>query len=107
VVDQDTRAVKVRTEVPNPDGRLKPDMFANVEIITDVKALPSLCRNQPFWTTAEKDCVCHRWQNYKQRQVQLGIQSGDRIEIIDGLNAGDRVVVKGNYLLQQQAKPEQ
>jgi multidrug efflux pump subunit AcrA (membrane-fusion protein) len=43
-------------------------------------------------------------KNYKQRQVQLGIQSGDRIEIIDGLNAGDRVVVKGNYLLLQQGK---
>src|SRR2546423_9018475 len=36
VVDPDSRTVKVRTEVPNPDGRLKPDMFANVEIITDV-----------------------------------------------------------------------
>ena len=46
-------------------------------------------------------------QTYKQRQVQLGIQSGNRIEIIDGLNAGDRVVVKGNYLLLQQGKGEQ
>ena len=46
-------------------------------------------------------------KNYSRRQVQLGIQSGDRIEIIDGLGAGDRVVIKGNYLLQQQAKPEQ
>src|SRR6266851_6723085 len=36
VVDPDTRSVKVRTEVPNPDGRLKPDMFANVQIITDL-----------------------------------------------------------------------
>src|SRR6266508_4771759 len=36
VVDPETRSVKVRTEVPNPDGRLKPDMFANVEIITDM-----------------------------------------------------------------------
>src|SRR6266853_992619 len=35
VVDPETRSVKVRTEVPNPDGRLKPDMFANVQIITD------------------------------------------------------------------------
>src|SRR6266487_4604844 len=35
VVDPETRSVKVRTEVANPDGRLKPDMFANVEIITE------------------------------------------------------------------------
>jgi multidrug efflux pump subunit AcrA (membrane-fusion protein) len=44
---------------------------------------------------------------YKARQVQLGIQNGDRVEIIDGLNAGDRVVIKGNYLLLQQSKPEE
>jgi cobalt-zinc-cadmium efflux system membrane fusion protein len=36
VVDPETRTVKVRTEVANPDGRLKPDMFANVQIVTDV-----------------------------------------------------------------------
>jgi len=46
-------------------------------------------------------------QSYKQRQVQLGIKNGDRVAIIDGLNSGDRVVVKGNYLLLQQSKPEQ
>jgi hypothetical protein len=39
--------------------------------------------------------------------VITGIQSSDRIEIRDGLNAGDKVVVKGNYLLLQQSKPEQ
>src|SRR5262245_25636281 len=38
VVDPDSRTVKVRTEVPNADGRLKPDMFANVDVITDVKS---------------------------------------------------------------------
>jgi hypothetical protein len=37
--------------------------------------------------------------------VQAGIQSNDRVEIVDGLNAGEKVVVKGNYLLLQQSKP--
>src|SRR3954464_7504919 len=37
VVNPETRGVQVRTEVSNADGRLKPDMFANVEIITDVR----------------------------------------------------------------------
>src|SRR5204863_2627384 len=36
VVNPETRSVQVRTQVPNPDGRLKPDLFANVEIITDL-----------------------------------------------------------------------
>ena len=38
VVDPDTRTVKVRTEVTNPGGELKPDMFANVEIVTAGRA---------------------------------------------------------------------
>jgi len=39
--------------------------------------------------------------------VQLGIKTGNLVEIIDGLKPGDKVVVKGNYLLLQQGKGEQ
>jgi cobalt-zinc-cadmium efflux system membrane fusion protein len=108
VVDPDSRTVKVRTEVPNPDGRLKPDMFANVEIITDVKSTAvSVPQSAVLDDGGKKIVFVADGKNYKQRQVQLGIQSGDRIEIIDGLNAGDRVVVKGNYLLLQRGKGDQ
>ena len=43
---------------------------------------------------------------YEKRIVTTGIQSDDRVEILDGLQAGDRVVVKGNLLLQQ-GQPQQ
>jgi multidrug efflux pump subunit AcrA (membrane-fusion protein) len=39
--------------------------------------------------------------------VTTGIQSNDRVEILDGLQAGDKVVIKGNYLLLQQSQPQQ
>ena len=108
VVDPDSRTVKVRTEVPNPDGRLKPDMFANVEIITDVKGTAVSVPQSAVLDDSGKSVVyVADGSTYKQRQVQLGIKNGDRVEIIDGLNAGDRVVVKGNYLLQQQNKGDQ
>jgi multidrug efflux pump subunit AcrA (membrane-fusion protein) len=45
--------------------------------------------------------------DYKKRVVTTGMQSSDRIEIIEGLKEGEKVVVKGNYLLLQQSKPEQ
>jgi multidrug efflux pump subunit AcrA (membrane-fusion protein) len=44
---------------------------------------------------------------YKKIPVNVGIEGNDRIEIAEGLKAGDKVVVKGNYLLLQQSKPEQ
>ena len=108
VVDPDTRTVKVRTEVPNPDGRLKPDMFANVEIITDVnRAAISIPQSAVLNDNGQTVVFVAESDGYKKRQVHTGIQNGDRVEIIDGLNAGDRLVVKGNYLLLQQSKPEQ
>jgi cobalt-zinc-cadmium efflux system membrane fusion protein len=108
VVDPETRTVKVRTEVPNPDGRLKPDMFANVEIITDVHRTAISIPQSALLNDGGKTVVfVADGGSYKRRVVTAGIQGNDRVEIIDGLIAGDKVVVKGNYLLLQQSKPEQ
>jgi len=108
VLDPETRTVKVRTEVPNPDGRLKPDMFANVEIITDAHRNAISIPQSAVLKDGEKTIVfVADGTGYKKRVVTAGIQSNDRVEIIDGLVAGDKVVVKGNYLLLQQSKPEQ
>jgi len=108
VVDPDTRTVKVRTEVPNPDGRLKPDMFANVEIITDVnRAAISIPQSAVLNDNGQTVVFVAAGNGYQKRQVHTGIQNGVRVEIIDGLNAGDKLVVKGNYLLLQQSKPGQ
>jgi cobalt-zinc-cadmium efflux system membrane fusion protein len=108
VVDPDSRTVKVRTEVPNPDGRLKPDMFANVEIITDVSSAAISVPQSAVLEDSGKSFVFVAENNaYKKLQVQTGIKAGDRVEIVDGLKAGDRVVIKGSYLLLQQSMPEQ
>jgi len=108
VVDPDTRSVKVRTEVPNRDGRLKPDMFANVEIITDVnRTAVSIPQSALLNDGGQSLVFVAVGSGFEKRAVTPGIQSEDRIEIISGLNAGDKVVVKGNYLLLQQSKPEQ
>jgi cobalt-zinc-cadmium efflux system membrane fusion protein len=106
VVDPDTRTVKVRTEVANPDGRLKPDMFANVQIVTALNRTAISIPQSAVLNDEGKTVVFIADGNgYKKRQVQAGIQDNDRVEIIDGLAAGDKVVVKGNYLLLQQSKP--
>jgi membrane fusion protein, heavy metal efflux system len=106
VVDPDTRTVKVRTEVANPDGRLKPDMFANVQIVTALNRTAISIPQSAVLNDEGKTVVfVAEGDGYKKRQVQAGIQNNDQVEIIDGLKAGDKVVVKGNYLLLQQSKP--
>jgi len=108
VVNPDTRTVNVRTEVANPDGRLKPDMFANVQIITDVnQAAISIPQSAVLDDEGKTIVFVADGNGYKKRQVQAGIKNNDRVEIVDGLNAGDKVVVKGNYLLLEQSRPEQ
>ena len=108
VVDPETRSVKVRTEVPNSDGRLKPDMFANVQIITDLHRTAISIPQSAVLNDAGKAIVfVSEGSGFKKRQVTTGIQSNDRVEIIEGLAPGDKVVVKGNYLLLQQSKPQQ
>ena len=108
VVDPDTRTVKVRTEVANPDGRLKPDMFANVQIVTDVnRAAISIPRSAVLNDEGKAIVFVAEGNGYKKRQVQAGIQDNDRVEIVDGLSTGDKVVVKGNYLLLEQSRTGQ
>src|ERR1043166_3234621 len=102
VVDPDSRTVRVRTEVSNPDGRLKPDMFANVQIVTALNRTAISIPQSAVLNDEGKSVVfVAEGDGYKKRQVQPGIQNNDRVEIIDGLTAGDKVVVKGNYLLLQ------
>ena len=108
VVDPETRSLKVRTEVANPDGRLKPDMFANVQIITDLHRTAISIPQSAVLDDGGKSVVfVSEGSSYVKRGVNLGIQSNGRVEIIEGLQAGDKVVVKGNYLLLQQSKPQQ
>ena len=108
VVDPETRSLKVRTEVPNRGGTLKPDMFANVAIITDVnRSAISIPQSAVLDDGGQKVVFVASAGGYEKRVVSVGIQSSDRVEIRAGLKAGDKVVVKGNYLLLQQSKPEQ
>ncbi|MGI8811923.1 MAG: efflux RND transporter periplasmic adaptor subunit [Pyrinomonadaceae bacterium] len=105
VVDPDTRTVRVRTEVANPEGRLKPDMFANVEIVTAAHRTAISIPLAAVLDDGGKSVVFVADGNkYNKREVTLGLKSEERVEVIQGINAGDKVVVKGNYLLMEQSK---
>jgi cobalt-zinc-cadmium efflux system membrane fusion protein len=108
VVDPETRTIKVRTEVANPDSRLKPDMFANVEIVTELnRAAISIPQNAVLNDSGKTIVFVAAGNGYQKREIHTGIQNGDRLEVVEGLSAGEKVVVKGNYLLLQQSNPQQ
>ncbi len=108
VVDPETRTVKVRTEVPNADGRLRPDMFANVEIIASSrKTAISIPMSAVLDDGGRSVVFVADGNSYKKRDVTLGVKGEERVEITDGLKEGERVVVKGNYLLMEQSRGDQ
>jgi len=101
VVDQTTRTIKVRCNVTNRDLKLKPEMFARVRLktgsSTPVLALPKEAvievGGQAFVFVQAAD------GRYVRRPVVTGTMAGDTIQIREGLQAGERVVVKGALLL--------
>lgn len=100
VVDKESRTVKARVEVPNPDGRLKPEMFATAAIHTgsSVKALllledaVLLVQGQPTVFVAGKG-------GFEPRPVELGERGQGMVVIKSGVEPGEAVVVGGAYAL--------
>jgi len=100
-VDNQTQMAQIRTSLHNPEYLLKSDLFAKIEII--VKSVKNailvprnsvLTRNSVSSVFVEKDGMAHL------KPVQIGIRTSGIFEITSGLISGDRVIVLGNYELQ-------
>lgn len=100
LLDADTRSVKVRVAVDNPQGRLRPGMFARVAFDGQKQAaltVPASALQQSGLSTrvfVEKTPF-----HFEPRTVTVGAQVGERMEIVSGLTAGERIVVKEGVLL--------
>jgi membrane fusion protein (multidrug efflux system) len=96
VVDPNTRAVTVRARLPNPDGRLKPGMLLAVTI----EVAPRLGLSVPeLAVVGEGDSrfvyAVDQSGNARRTPVRTGLRSGGRVEIVEGLRPGQRVVTEG------------
>lgn len=103
---QATRTVGVRIELPNADARLKPGMFAVVQIEAQVAESAVL---------VPRDAVMHAGTHamvfveegpgrFRAREVRVGAEAGGRTEILSGLNAGERVADRANFLLDAESR---
>jgi cobalt-zinc-cadmium efflux system membrane fusion protein len=99
-VNPETRAVRVRTVVPNRGELLKPNMFVRVVIasgrgsaVTVPQAALQEQGGEPVVFVAESEGA------YRRRVVQAGPVLGDQVVIEAGVKAGERVVTHGSYQL--------
>ena len=103
VVDPQSRTVKVRAELSNPGGRLKPEMFGNIQLSEQDEAKPTV----PFAAVVSTEGQSIVWRevsrgHFTRTPVTTGPQTSGRIAILAGLQGSDRVAVDGVMLLQSQ-----
>ena len=106
-VDAHSRTVPVRIVIPNPDGRLKPGMFATAFIETgaqgeQVVAVPAtaLQRMDDQWVVF----LPRGEGRFELRPVERGRDLGDEVAILSGLKPGERVVDEGAFVLRAEAE---
>lgn len=107
-LDKETRTVLARIEVPNRDGRLKPEMFATVVIPTDA-ALKSLALPESAVTLVQglPTVFIEEGEGFEPRAVELGARAGGKVAIKSGLKPGELVAVEGVYALKARALKSQ
>lgn len=104
-LDIKTRTLKARLRFDNPGEQLKPNMFANVVIYggakKDVLIMP---REALIRTGSDTRVILSQGKGrFQPREVVVGIESGDWIEIASGLAKGDTVVTSGQFLIDSEA----
>ncbi|QWV15777.1 efflux RND transporter periplasmic adaptor subunit [Stutzerimonas zhaodongensis] len=100
----DSRTVRVRVELPNPQQRLRPGMTAQVTLNRDVEqalVIPS----EAVIRTGRRALVmlAEDEGRYRPVEVRIGREFDDRTEILEGLEAGQKVVASGQFLLDSEA----
>lgn len=109
-VDPTTRTIKARAELDNGNGLLRAHMFGSASVqareedqaVTVPKAAVQWegCCNVVFVKTNEEGTI------FRPRKVQLGVDSGDRFEVVRGLEGGEMLATRGSYLLKTELMKE-
>ena len=104
-VDPTTRTLKVRLNMDNPSVMLKPDMYADVEFRVNIPSTLTVPADAVLNAGERKTVFVDRGNGYfEPRQVKTGEREGDRIQILSGLSAGERVVTSGNFLIDSESQ---
>jgi RND family efflux transporter MFP subunit len=104
-VDAASRTLKARIEFANPGGQLKPDMYAQVEISTG-GARRLMVPESAVLDAGDRQVVYVDLGNgnLQPRPVRAGEHAAGKVEILDGLRAGERIVTSGNFLLDSESQ---
>ncbi len=107
IIDANTHRLPVRAELDNGDGALKPEMFASFRILTsDATESPAV----PEMAVVYEGNAAHVWVVAGDgllsfRTIRAGRSDGGLVEVLDGLQVGEKVITKGGLFIDQVATP--
>jgi len=102
-VDPQTRTIKVRAELENTHGRLRPEMFGTIKHTDSVRTMPVI----PAAAVVQEGGKTMVWMErapgrFQPAEVKTAGRTDDHLGVVAGLKAGDRIVVDGAMLLRAQ-----
>lgn len=107
VVNDETRTITVRAEVPNADLRLKPGMFAQVGILLNGDEPMVLVPSTAVLEEGRRKIVfVKQGDAFVRREVRTSVIEGDCLQILQGLAVGEEIVVQGNHQLKSELQRE-
>ncbi len=106
--DPATRTLKIRLETNNPGYALRPDMFVNVELAVSGPPAILVPVDAVLDSGLKKTVFIDRGNGiFEPRQVETGRSLAERVEIVQGLMPGEKIVVSGNFLIDSETRMQQ
>ena len=105
-VDEKTRTAKVRLEFENPGYFLKPGMFVTAQMQAELEPSAVLVPDSAVLRSGAKNTVfvALAGGKFEARDVALGVEAENGIQVLNGLSAGERVVTSGQFLLDSESQ---
>jgi Cu(I)/Ag(I) efflux system membrane fusion protein len=104
-LNKDARTVKIRLALPNPDIRIKPDMYGDVLVTVDRGSKVAIPEEAVLDSGTRTLVFVVRGEGlFEPRAVTLGPKVGSYYEVREGVTEGDRVVTSGNFLIDSESK---
>jgi len=104
-VNPATRTVTARLELANPEGQLVPDMFVSMALAGDHRTQALLVPSEAVIRTGRRTLVmlAEEGGQFRPAEVVTGIEADGQTEIRQGLRAGERIVISGQFLVESEA----
>jgi Cu(I)/Ag(I) efflux system membrane fusion protein len=103
-LDPKSRTAKVRLAFPNPNGRLKPEMYADVNLKIDLGETLAVPEGAVIDTGVRQVAFVDKGSGYfEPREIKLGVKVENYYEVIGGLKPGERVVTSANFLIDSES----